>query len=125
MVYIMKKLKRTLLGGVSGGLVGAANGLFGGGGGMVAVPLLQKALNYPDKVAHATAILLILPICVASAFIYLFKGYAIPSVFIPVSIGSVFGGISGAKLLSGLPKKAINVIFIIVMLAAGIRMVLP
>ena len=42
--------RRTLC----GVAVGAANGLFGGGGGMLAVPLLTKT-GYEEKTAHATA----------------------------------------------------------------------
>ena len=38
-------LKRTL----AGLLTGAVNGLFGGGGGMVAVPLLKNMLGYDEK----------------------------------------------------------------------------
>ena len=44
-----------------GTAVGAANSLFGGGGGMLAVPLLC-ATGYAEKQAHATAILVILPV---------------------------------------------------------------
>ena len=53
----------------AGALTGAVNGLFGGGGGMIAVPLLGKMLGYEDKEAHATAIFVIAPVCAASALI--------------------------------------------------------
>ena len=48
--------------------VGLASSLFGGGGGMLAVPLLQK-FDYTTKQAHATAILLILPIAGVSVIL--------------------------------------------------------
>ena len=46
----------------SGGLTGFINGFFGGGGGMVCVPVLTGALKLSQKQAHATAIFFILPL---------------------------------------------------------------
>ncbi|MBE7088429.1 MAG: sulfite exporter TauE/SafE family protein [Clostridiales bacterium] len=107
---------------LSGSLIGAVNGLFGGGGGMIAVPTLTTVLRYQTKVAHATAIFIIAPVCLASAIIYIINGYFKASLIIPVSIGNVAGGALGALFLEILPQKAINLIFIFVMLATGIRM---
>ena len=58
-----------------GALIGFVNGFFGGGGGMLCVPLLEKILDEPTKKAHATAILIILPISIASAVTYIASGY--------------------------------------------------
>ena len=116
-------MKTSFLGRITAGaLTGAVNGLFGGGGGMVAVPLLGKMLGYEDKQAHATAIFVIAPVCAASALIYIINGYAAADVIIPAALGSVAGGIVGAFMLSGCPKTVINYIFIAVMFAAGIRL---
>lgn len=106
----------------AGMLTGAVNGLFGGGGGMVAVPLLKGMLNYGDKQAHATAIFVIAPVCAASALIYIINGYAVSDVIIPAAVGSVAGGLFGAVILSKCPKTIINYIFLAVMFAAGVRM---
>ena len=40
----------------SGAFIGLLNGFFGGGGGMVCVPILEKVLNLSSKESHATAI---------------------------------------------------------------------
>lgn len=106
----------------AGALTGTVNGLFGGGGGMVAVPLLGSMLGYEDREAHATAIFVIAPVCAASALIYIINGYASADVIIPAALGSVAGGLAGAYMLSGCPKTIINYIFIAVMFAAGIRL---
>ena len=106
----------------AGSLTGAVNGLFGGGGGMIAVPVLGGWLGYPEKQAHATAIAVIAPVCALSAAAYIFGGYFDASVVIPASIGNVVGGLLGARLLSGLSVFWIKVVFAAVMLAAGIRM---
>ena len=107
---------------IAGFATGAVNGLFGGGGGMVAVPLLKNLLGYNEKRSHATAILVIAPVCLASAIVYILSGYFRADVVIPAALGAVAGGYLGAKLLGTLPGVAVNIIFIAVMLAAGIRM---
>ena len=107
---------------VAGVFCGAVNGLFGGGGGMVAVPLLKNMLGYNDKQAHATAICIIAAVCAASALVYIINGYAVLDVIIPAAVGSVAGGTVGAYALSECPKTIINYIFIALMFAAGVRM---
>ncbi len=106
-------------------LTGAVNGLFGGGGGMIAVPLLKGMLGYEDKQAHATAIFIIAPVCAASAIVYIINGFAQWDVIIPAAIGSVAGGLAGALFLDRCPKTLINYIFIALMFIAGVRMLFP
>ena len=106
---------------VCGGVVGLANGLFGGGGGMIAVPMLQKS-GLTEKVAHATAILLILPVSLLSFFLYAWKGLYDTSVLIPTALGVTTGGSLGAWLLGKLPVKTVNLLFAFLQAAAGISM---
>ena len=47
-----------ILAGITTGFI---NGIFGGGGGMIIVPILTFLLSKKNKIAHATAILIILP----------------------------------------------------------------
>lgn len=106
----------------AGFLTGSVNGLFGGGGGMVAVPLVKNLLGYSERQSHATAILIIAPVCAASAITYIIGGYFQANVVIPAALGALAGGYMGAKLLKVMPEIFVNIIFIAVMLAAGIRM---
>ncbi|MBQ8658447.1 MAG: sulfite exporter TauE/SafE family protein [Clostridia bacterium] len=105
-----------------GTLVGAANSLFGGGGGMLAVPLLEKT-GLSEKEAHATAILVILPVSAFSFLLYLFKGMYDFSVLIPTAIGVSAGGFLGARLLGKLPVKFVNPIFAALQLFAGLWLI--
>ena len=57
----------------AGGCAGLVNGFFGGGGGMVLVPLLAKKLS--QEKAFATSIAIILPLCLLSAGIYTYRGH--------------------------------------------------
>lgn len=114
-----EKIKQNAQRVVCGGAAGVANSLFGGGGGMLAVPLLQKT-GLAEKEAHATAILLILPISLLSFILYAAKGFYEPSVLIPTAIGVTVGGIFGAKLLGKLPTKSVNLTFAFLQATAGI-----
>lgn len=110
----------TYLGSVA---VGAVSGFFGGGGGMLCVPLLQY-VGLSEKRAHATALFVILPICIVSAAIYIANGYFDWIQVFCACIGVVLGGVVGAALLDKLPATAIGVIFSLIMIAVGIKLVI-
>ena len=99
--------------------VGFINGFLGAGGGMLLVPLIILILKLPTKVAHATAILIILPICVASGVAYIVNGAFSLKVFLPCLIGTIVGGVLGTFILSKLKNNVITAIFSVVMIAAG------
>lgn len=111
----VKNGKRVL----SGVAVGLANSLFGGGGGMIAVPALQKS-GLSAKRAHATAILFILPVSLCSFIVYFWRGLYDVSILIPTSIGVSVGGIVGAKLLKKLPEKTVALVFSVLQAVAGV-----
>lgn len=115
---------QTLFAILTGGIAGLANGVFGGGGGMIVVPMLTYLLNCPPKKAHATAILIILPISIVSGLFYTAFGNLNLRIGLPVTIGVVLGGISGALLLSKLSSRWTVLIFSIIMASAGIKMLI-
>ena len=115
----MKGKLRLLAGGAA---VGAANGLFGGGGGMIAVPLLERAADLSAARAHATAIALILPTSLAGGVVYLLCGLVPFAVLVPVAVGVIAGGVLGAELLPLFPPLFLEVLFAALMLAAGAGM---
>lgn len=106
-----------------GALVGIANGLFGSGGGIVAVPMLEYDKTEVKK-AHATSIAITLPLSIISSFVYFSKGsidivYALK--FIPFGIAGVF---IGSKLMMKLSGITLKRIFGVVMIAFGIRLIM-
>ena len=103
-------------------VIGSINGFFGGGGGMVCVPILSKIFCIEDKSAHATTIFIMLPLSIVSYLIYLYKGNIGYAYTIPIVMGVVIGGIVGSILLKKLSNKVISVIFSILILYGGIRL---
>ena len=121
----MKKRKKTksyLLSGLGGAIIGFISGFFGGGGGMIAVPVLTNVLKLDTKQSHASAIFVILPICVSSGIVYIINNGFNLSISWYIILGVIVGGIIGATLLKKLNSKIIQIIFIVVMLGAGIYM---
>ena len=116
--------KNNLVKMLVGIITGLCNGLFGGGGGMVVVPLLEFWLKVSNKKAHATAILIILPISIISGITYVILNGFNFKAGIPTGVGVVVGGIIGAIALSKIKSKYIVVIFSVLMLIAGIKMVM-
>lgn len=120
-ILTSKRKNRPLLSAIFGVAVGAANGLFGGGGGMIAVPALTLT-GVPSKKAHATAIAIILPLSLISGAVYLAKGAADPSVILPSCAGVVVGGVVGALLLKKINSRGLSLLFYALMIAAGLKL---
>ena len=119
-----KKLtkKDVIISIVFGVFVGFINGFFGGGGGMIVVPVLIFLLGLEDKKAHATAILVILPISVCSSVVYLLNNTIKFDKLLYTGAGFIAGGIIGALILNKINNKVLRIIFSIIMVVAGIKM---
>ena len=117
-----KEIKNKLYLILTGVITGLANGFFGGGGGMIVVPLMTFLLKMKTKAAHATALAVILPITIISAVVYFLKGSFDYENGIPSGIGVIAGGVVGAWLLGKLSAKWITRLFAVVMLAAGVKL---
>ena len=107
---------------LSGIGIGFLNGFLGGGGGILVVCVLLAVLQMPQKSAHATAILVILPVSILSAVVYFLNGNVEWEPTLYATIGVVGGGVVGALLLNKLRGSAVKIIFAVIMLLAGVRM---
>lgn len=107
---------------IIGIMTGLINGLFGGGGGMILVPMLIKFLKLEQKNAHATAILIILPLSILSCLIYIIFGKMKWSLAFPITLGVVIGGVIGAFLLKKISNKVLGLVFYLLMIFAGAKM---
>lgn len=105
--------------------IGLINGFFGSGGGILAVQAMEQ-LEVEQKKAHATSLLVILPLSIASAVLYYLNGHiAFDGNTWFLLGGATAGGLVGALLLGKLKGEWVNGIFTVLILASGIRMVFP
>lgn len=118
------KKKRFVFISICGALIGLINGFFGGGGGMLCVPFLERYCKLDSKTSHATTLCVILPLSIVSSFVYLYKNDLNFIELLYVTIGAVLGGVLGAIFLKKLNAKWVRIIFALIMLAAGIKMVI-
>ena len=108
---------------LGGFAIGIVNALFGAGGGMIAVPII-KSKGKTQKVAQASAICVILPLCILSAVIYYIKGYYTLSEAVRYVPSALLGAIAGTFLLRKIPDSILKKIFSLFMLYLGVRMVI-
>ena len=106
---------------VAGGLAGIANGFFGGGGGMVLVPLLTARCGLDQRRAFASSVAIILPLCVLSSVIYLFRGGLDLAVALPYLAGGLAGGFLGGRLFQKLNMDWLRRAFALLILYGGFK----
>ncbi|MCL2840830.1 MAG: sulfite exporter TauE/SafE family protein [Defluviitaleaceae bacterium] len=104
----MKKRKLIIPIGI---VVGIANGLFGAGGGTLLVPALEKFIKLETHKSHATALSVMLPLSIISAFIYIWGIDVDWKTVALVSSGGVVGGVIGAKWLKKIEAAWLNILF--------------
>ena len=109
---------------LTGAIIGFINGFWGGGGGMVCVPLLMYAIHLPEKKAHATTLLIMLPLCVASLITYIFSGNLMWVEGLQIGGGFVVGGIIGACLLKKISNLWLSIFFSVIIIAGGIKILI-
>ena len=122
-IYMNERTRKSL-GVAGGGLVGLISGFFGGGGGMLCVPLLEL-YGLDVKRAHATALFAMLPVCIVSSIIYIVNGYFDFTSALCAVIGVVMGGAAGAMLLNKLSGNVTAAIFAAMMIAVGVKLLVP
>lgn len=106
---------------LAGGAAGLVNGFFGGGGGMVLVPLLAGWCGLGQRKAFATSVAIILPMCALSAAIYLFRGGVDLWMALPYLLGGLIGGLLGGKLFQRMNMVWLRRLFALLLLYGGVK----
>lgn len=118
----MSKSKDNLFLITAGFLSGICNGLFGAGGGIIAVEALKKK-GLDQKQAQSTSVSVIFPLCILSAILFLIKGEICVTPLWFLIPSGIFGAFIGTVLMKKFSNKIIKNIFCLFMLYAGIRMI--
>lgn len=109
---------------LTGALIGFVNGFWGGGGGMICVPLLTQVIKLPEKKAHATTLLIMLPLSIVSLIVYIMRGNMPWIDAMKIGVGFVVGGVAGACLLKVISNVWLSVVFSLIIIAGGLKMIL-
>ena len=105
-------------------IIGFANGIFGAGGGMILILLLEKFFNIEEKKSHATSTAVILPLCIVSSLIMI-KNYNLNWLMILlISLGGIIGGFIGAKFLNKISNTKLKKIFGFFIIITAVKMIL-
>lgn len=112
---------KKFLSSLFGLIIGFVNGTLGAGGGMLAVPLLKKC-GFEQRDAHTNAVAVILPICIISASLYLYKGHINLSDAFPFIPSGIVGSIIGTLLIKRISPNLLKKAFGVLMIYAGIRL---
>lgn len=115
-----KKMKNR----IAGASAGAVNGLFGGGGGMVLLPLLTKWGALEQRAAFATCVAAIYPMCCVSAAAYLFRVRPDVMTLVPYLLGGALGGIISGVTFNKVPVTVLRLIFGLFLIYGGVRYLL-
>lgn len=106
---------------VAGALAGVLNGFFGAGGGMLLVPLLIRWVKMEERKAFATSVFIILPLCVVSAAVFLFKSDIDLMQALPYLAGGLVGGFIGGRCFKNIPTALLHRAFGLLLICGGIR----
>lgn len=115
----MKDFLKKAFGGI---FIGFINGMFGAGGGMVAVPLLN-ALDFKGKDAHTASVAVILPLSVITLIMYIFSERVALSDGVGYILPGIIGAATGTFIISKISSIQLKRVFGVLMVIAGIRLV--
>ena len=93
---------------IAGTAAGLANGLFGGGGGMVFLPILSRWGGLSQRKLYATCVGVIFPVCLVSAAVYLFRGELSLLAALPYLAGGLGAAGSAASCTAESPSSGSN-----------------
>lgn len=105
------------------GIAGILSGLLGIGSGALKVIAMDNIMKVPFKVSTTTSNFMMGVTAVASAIIYLQRGYIKPDIAMPVVIGVLLGAIVGSKVLLKAKPRKLRMFFAFIIMALAVNMI--
>lgn len=112
--------KRTALIGV---LCGIVNGLFGAGGGMIAVPMMEM-YGVETKKAHAASLFLMLSVSIVSSYVYITNEQANYSELLCLVPAGLAGAAFGCIIMKKINADSLKKLFSCLMIFFGLRIII-
>jgi uncharacterized protein len=115
---------RTLKLGTIAAAAGVFSGLFGVGGGSVMVPLFILWLGYEEREAAGTSLAAIVIIAGAAVIVQLIYGNAPVGDGLLVGVPAVGGVVAGTWLQQRVPRRKLQILFALLLLASAVKLVI-
>ena len=113
---VLKNLKLIFVGILSG----VVNGFFGAGAGLLLVPLMTYVGGLDSRKSHATTLACVTIMCACCSVVYFASNVIDYKLLLLCLIGSIIGALIGSKLLKDLKNSAIDLIFALALIGAGV-----
>ena len=107
----------SVIGGIFAGLLGL-------GGGAIFVPIMNRIMKVPIKVAIATSSFMIGVTSLVGALIFFNNGFIDVAIVSPIILGIFFGAQIGSRLNKGIDKQILTNIFCLVLIYIALRMII-
>jgi uncharacterized membrane protein YfcA len=115
---------RTLKLGAIAAAAGVFSGLFGVGGGTVMVPLFILWLGYEEREAAGTSLAAIVIIAGAAVIVQLIYGNVHVGDGLLVGVPAVGGVVAGTWLQQRVPRRKLQILFALLLLASAVKLVI-
>lgn len=109
---------------LAGLCTGFLGGLLGSGGGLAAVPLL-RACGLEGRQVHATSLAVTLSLACLSAWLYFRSGWVDPRLAAGLLPAGLAGALAGALLLRKMGGRGLRLLFGLLLVWSGIRLLRP
>ena len=103
---------------VLGPLMGIASGLFGIGGGVIAVPALITVFGVSDLIAKGTSLLVVIPTGIIGTVAHLRRGLVDVRAGLVVGVAATAAAAPGVALALAIPPRLLGILFAALLLAA-------
>jgi hypothetical protein len=105
-------------------IMGIASGLFGIGGGVIAVPGLIAVFGVSDLIAKGTSLLVVIPTGIVGTLAHLRRGGVDVPAGIVVGVAATAASAPGVALALVIPPKLSGILFAVLLLLAAIQLII-
>jgi hypothetical protein len=119
--YSVRAAPLGFLGSVAAGII---SGLFGIGGGVIKVPIMNMAMGVPLRAAAATSNFMIGVTAATGAAVFFSRGYVVPELAAPVALGVAAGSLWGSSFSHKADISHLRLLFIAVLFFTAVQMLL-